>query len=203
MVFNSQRLSKRRSGGFPGAKKSQHNKHLGPFMCKLNAKNNRCVQSGDGHDAEHCRLNENNNCALVKGHEVHPIAARSSNPWLVHVNAFRAKHPELSYQDVLKEASKTYVRDEHSSKIRLMNGGFHIYVTTNTGKNMTFDMNSYDTFKMLKTKIATHMGAPDYNYIRLGLGLGAREIDDDRTLADLGIIGESTIKNVGLRLPPS
>jgi len=128
MVFNSQRLSKRRSGGFPAAKKSQHNKHFGPFMCKYKQETNRCVQSGDGHDSEHCRLNENNNCALAKGHEVHhlehPRAARSSsptkkrassgsrktNPWLVHVNAFRAQNPALSYQEALKEASKTYVK---------------------------------------------------------------------------------------------
>jgi hypothetical protein len=130
MEFNSQRLSKRRSGGFPRGKKSQHNKHYGPNMCKLNAKKNRCVQSGDGHDAEHCRLNENNNCALNKDHEVHhlehPRAARSSsptkkrvssgtrksNPWLVHVAAFRLKNPQLSYQEVLKEASRTYVKKQ-------------------------------------------------------------------------------------------
>ncbi len=90
-------------------KKSQHNKHFGPFMCKYKQETNRCVQSGDGHDSEHCRLNEYNNCALAKGHEVHSTAARSSNPWLVHVNAFRAQHPEeLSYQEVLKKAESSY-----------------------------------------------------------------------------------------------
>ena len=130
MQFNSQRLSKRRSGGFPGAKKSEHKRHYGPNMCKLNAKKNRCVQSGDGHDAEHCRLNENNNCALVKDHEVHhlehPRAARSSsptkkrassatsksNPWLVHALAYYAAHPELSYQEALRAASKTYTKKQ-------------------------------------------------------------------------------------------
>jgi hypothetical protein len=200
MVFNSQRLSKRRSGGFPAAKKSQHNKHFGPFMCRYKQETNRCVQSGDGHDSEHCYLNENNNCALKS---TRSTSSSRANPWLEHVNQFRNDHPELSYKDALKEASKTYVRDEDRSQNHLMNGGFNVHVTTNTGKKMTLDMNSYDTFKMLKTKIATQMGLPDYNYIRLGLGLGARELDDDRTLADIGIFGETTIKNVGLRLPPS
>ena len=79
-------------------------------MCKYKQETNRCVQSGDGHDSEHCRLNENNNCALAKGHEVNSTAARSSNRWLVHVNAFRAQNPALSYQEALKEASKTYVK---------------------------------------------------------------------------------------------
>jgi hypothetical protein len=125
MVFNLQR-SRRLNGGFP-RKKSEHKKHHGPFMCKYKEETNRCVQSGDGHDGEHCRINENNNCALQVGHEVHhlekPRKARSpsptkkrvssgvrkANPWLAHVAAFRLAHPELSYQEVLKQARPSYI----------------------------------------------------------------------------------------------
>lgn len=32
------------------------------------------------------------------------------NPWLAHVKAFRAKHPNLSYKQVLVEAKKTYTK---------------------------------------------------------------------------------------------
>ena len=31
-----------------------------------------------------------------------------SNPWLAHVKAYRAKHPNKSYKECLKEAKKTY-----------------------------------------------------------------------------------------------
>ena len=31
-----------------------------------------------------------------------------ANPWLVHVKAFRAKHPDMKYKDILVEARKTY-----------------------------------------------------------------------------------------------
>ena len=120
MVFNLQRLSRRRSGGEPGKR----------HMCALNAKGNRCV-SGDTHDDEHCYLNKNNNCALQPDHEVHhlehPRRARSKrtarkrspsssprnpNPWLIHVAAFRLQNQDLSYQEVLKEAAKTYVKKQ-------------------------------------------------------------------------------------------
>ena len=30
------------------------------------------------------------------------------NPWLAHVKAYRAKHPNKSYKECLKEAKKTY-----------------------------------------------------------------------------------------------
>ena len=33
---------------------------------------------------------------------------RKPNPWLVHVNAFRATHPTMSYKTVLKQAKDTY-----------------------------------------------------------------------------------------------
>jgi large subunit ribosomal protein L40e len=194
MVFNSQRLSKRRSGGFPGAKKSQHNKHLGPFMCKLNAKNNRCVQSGDGHDAEHCRLNENNNCALVKGHEVHPIAARSSNPWLVHVNAFRAKHPELSYQEALKAASKTYVKVEDSSRKNVMKGGFKCNIKLLTGRYIYIEIDSSNTIKDLKDKIEEEHDIPAKDQ---RLVFAGKKIENDKmTLAEYKIGEDSTIQLV-------
>jgi len=32
------------------------------------------------------------------------------NPWIAHVNAFRAAHPGMSYKDALKGASATYVK---------------------------------------------------------------------------------------------
>lgn len=124
MVFRSQRLSRRLSGGLPGKK------HFGPFQCALNSKGNRCV-SGESHDAVNCRINENNNCALALGHEVHhlehPRRARSkrtyrkrspsssprkANPWLAHVAVFKVQNPDLSYQEVLREASKTYTKKQ-------------------------------------------------------------------------------------------
>ena len=43
MNFNSQRLSKRRSGGFRGAKKSEQKRHYGPYMCQYNQETNRCA----------------------------------------------------------------------------------------------------------------------------------------------------------------
>ena len=136
MVFNFHRLSRRRSGGVPAKKTSEHKRHMGPYMCALNTKGTRCVQSGERHDDEHCYLNKNNNCALQPDHEVHhlekPRKARSPsptkkspssprkrspsssprkpNPWLIHVAAFRLQNPDLSYQDVLIEASKSYVK---------------------------------------------------------------------------------------------
>jgi hypothetical protein len=33
---------------------------------------------------------------------------KSANPWLVHVNRERSKHPGLTYKEVLKRASSTY-----------------------------------------------------------------------------------------------
>jgi len=33
---------------------------------------------------------------------------RRMNPWLAHVMAFRKKHPNLTYSEVLKQARKTY-----------------------------------------------------------------------------------------------
>ena len=130
MVFNLQRLSRRRSGGEPAKKTSEHKRHMGPHMCALNAKKNRCVQSGEGHDDEHCYINKNNNCALQPDHEVHHLenkrkerspsptkkrvstGPRKSNTWLVHVAAFKSQHPELTYQEVLVEASKTYTKKQ-------------------------------------------------------------------------------------------
>ncbi len=34
--------------------------------------------------------------------------AAKKNPWLIHVRAYRKKHPNLSYKEVLERASKTY-----------------------------------------------------------------------------------------------
>lgn len=128
MEYNAHKLSRRHNGGFPAKKTSERKKHFGPFMCALNDKGNRCVQSGDKHDAVNCRLNENNNCALAEGHKVHhlehprkersaspkkkraPSVNRKSNPWLAHVKAYYASNPELSYQEALRAASKTYVK---------------------------------------------------------------------------------------------
>jgi len=125
MVSNSQR-SRRLNGGANQGKKSEHKRHMGPYMCRYKQETNRCVQSGDSHDAEHCELNQNNNCALVKGHAVRhlerPQAARASspkkekvssgvrksNPWLDHVAAYRVAHPDLSYQEVLRQARPSY-----------------------------------------------------------------------------------------------
>ena len=45
MEYNFQKLSKRQHGGFPAKKTSERKKHYGPFMCELNSKGNRCVQS--------------------------------------------------------------------------------------------------------------------------------------------------------------
>ncbi len=128
MEYNFQKLSKKHNGGFPAKKTSERKKHYGPFMCELNSKGNRCVQSGERMDTVNCRLNENNNCALAVGHEVHHLehprkersaspkkkrassGTRKSNPWLVHVAAYRVQHPDLSYQEVLSEAAKTYTK---------------------------------------------------------------------------------------------
>lgn len=33
------------------------------------------------------------------------------NPWMVHVKAFRAAHPELKYKEVLKQAKLTYKKE--------------------------------------------------------------------------------------------
>ena len=130
MVFNLQRLSRRRSGGVPAKKTSEHKRHMGPYMCALNAKGNRCVQSGESMDMVNCRLNENNNCALALGHKVNHLerprkesspspkkqrassGSRKSNPWLVHVAAFKLQNPQLTYQEVLREASKTYTKKQ-------------------------------------------------------------------------------------------
>jgi hypothetical protein len=121
MVFRSRRLN----GGFPGKR------HFGPHQCALNAKGTRCVSSGETHDSVNCRLNENNNCALAVGHKVHHIehprksrskrtykkrspssSPRKTNPWLVHVAAYRVQHPDLSYQEVLREAAKSYTKKQ-------------------------------------------------------------------------------------------
>jgi ubiquitin C len=205
MEYNSQRLSKRHSGGFPRGKKSQHNKHFGPFMCKLNAKNNRCVQSGDGHDAEHCRLNENNNCALVKGHEVHhlehPRAARSSSPrkkrassgsrksnrWLVHALAYYAAHPELSYQEALKAASKIYVKVEDSSRQNEMKGGMQGHYETARGKIITVDIDPSEPIMGLKFRIFQMEGFPP-KYIHVSYA--GRDLHDELTFRQQVPVGE-------------
>ncbi len=38
------------------------------------------------------------------------------NPWMVHVNKFRQKHPKLSYKEVLQEAKKTYTKKADKKK---------------------------------------------------------------------------------------
>ena len=38
------------------------------------------------------------------------FGAKKTNPWLVHVKAYRLKHPKLSYKEALKGASKTYTK---------------------------------------------------------------------------------------------
>jgi hypothetical protein len=38
----------------------------------------------------------------------HGGSGKKSNPWLAHVKAYRAKHPNKSFKDSLKEAKKTY-----------------------------------------------------------------------------------------------
>ena len=35
-----------------------------------------------------------------------------TNPWLEHVKQYRQAHPEISYKEALKEASKTYNKQE-------------------------------------------------------------------------------------------
>ena len=35
---------------------------------------------------------------------------KAENPWLTHVKAFRAGHPELKFKEVLQQAKLTYVK---------------------------------------------------------------------------------------------
>jgi hypothetical protein len=108
---------------------SLHQKHYGPFMCALNAKGTRCV-AGAVHDSEHCRLNENNNCALALGHKVIKRSLRADgvkgeaspkkatskravgetkpNRWIEHVKAYQLTHPGMKWFTALKESRSSY-----------------------------------------------------------------------------------------------
>lgn len=112
---------------------SSHQKHNGPFMCALNAKGTRCV-AGAVHDSEHCRLNENNNCALALGHKVIKRSLRADgingeaspkkttskravgetkpNRWIEHVKAYQLTHPGMKWFTALKESSSSYNKTE-------------------------------------------------------------------------------------------
>lgn len=39
---------------------------------------------------------------------------RQPNPWLIHVADYRAKHPDSTYKECLKEAAKTYTKKDTS-----------------------------------------------------------------------------------------
>ena len=41
-----------------------------------------------------------------------------TNPWNEHVAAFRQKHPDMSFKQVLIEASKTYKKDKADVQCR-------------------------------------------------------------------------------------
>jgi hypothetical protein len=104
---------------------SSRKKYYGPFQCELNAKRNRCVQ-GTTHDGEHCRLNENNNCALAIGHQVVHRSKRSDTPspkkvrskravgeskpnrWIDHIRAYQATHPGMKWQTAMQESRPSY-----------------------------------------------------------------------------------------------
>ena len=45
-----------------------------------------------------------------------------TNPWIKHVEEFRAKHPNMSYKEVLQRAKSTYIRSTHSKPIGKKNG---------------------------------------------------------------------------------
>ena len=49
-------------------------------------------------------------------------AERAPNPWLIHVQAYSKKHPHKKWSDCLKEAKKTYKKQE-DTKARLSLGG--------------------------------------------------------------------------------
>lgn len=165
MVLRSRRLN----GGFPDKK------HFGPHQCNLNDKGNRCVSSGEKHDSVNCRLNENNNCALVIGHKVHHLehprksrskrtykkrspssSPRKSNPWLVHVAKYRLQHSDSSYQEALREASKSYVKTEDRTKINFIKGGselIKVFYTNTCGMKKYIEMSSLGFTNELKGKI--------------------------------------------------
>ena len=45
-----------------------------------------------------------------------------TNPWIKHVEEFRAKHPNMSYKEVLQRAKSTYIGSTHSKPIGKKNG---------------------------------------------------------------------------------
>jgi len=42
----------------------------------------------------------------------------TTNPWIVYVNKFRAKHPKMSYKQALKKASQTYKKKTKTTKTK-------------------------------------------------------------------------------------
>ncbi len=49
-------------------------------------------------------------CGGKRGKSKKKSSPRKTNPWLVHVKKFRAKHPDMPYHEVLKKARSSYTR---------------------------------------------------------------------------------------------
>jgi hypothetical protein len=185
---------------------SSKKKHYGPFMCELNDKGSRCVQSGERMDMVNCRINDNNNCALALGHQVVHRSKRSPSPkrvrskravgeskpnvWIEHIRAYQATHPGMKWKTAMKESRASYDKTEDRSRQNVMNGGMEVSVRDFEGRLTTYEVESSDTIDSLWTKIMDKQGYSDRN--RLSLVFGSK-LQDGRTLADYNIKSGSKI----------